>query len=137
MGKVDLLTNTLQPETGSSGYLGIPVLIAGRTGVANFDSGALLTTPGSEVQVASFTTPAGKTRTLHNVMLSCSREGTMKIYHGTVVIGSGRTTGANANISFKFDPGYPISEGDTVAVKFKALAGPAVDVEAFLQSTET
>ena len=136
MGKVDLLTNTLQPETGSSGSVGIPVIIAGLTGTAKFDSDASTGNKGVPVLVVSFTVPAGYQRDLQQVMLSSSVSGKMEIKIGPNIIGSKRTAPGNPNIDFKFWPAHPISAGETVEVRFTATNQSGSDVEAYVQSTE-
>jgi len=136
MGKVDLLTNTLQPETGSSGFIGIPVLIGGLTGSAVFESGSTVTEQSVAKTVATISGPVGKIKALQQVLLSCSGEGKMEIYHGITLIGTRRTAPGKPDATFKFWPAYPIGAGETVVVKFTALTDPIVDVEAFLHSTE-
>lgn len=94
------------------------------------------TTPGVEVEVISHTVGAGKIRHLHQCKVSCSTQGKYSIFHGSTLIGSGRTGPGKGEGSHEWRPMYDVPAGDTFRVNYYSVHPPTTDLEVFLDTTE-
>jgi hypothetical protein len=115
----------------------LKTLFAGLAGDPKLDTGSEPTDPGNEVEVIRKTIDVGKKRELTQIFLSSNVSGKMEVFHGTDSIATGRTNPGHPGVFFSWLPSRPIAAGETVSVKFTALANtPVATVEAFLQSVE-
>ena len=96
-----------------------------------------VTTPGVEQTLFSFAVPAGKTRNLTSLKVSCRLPTNFYLTAGGATIASGRTGAGNPNAKFDWSPVRGIAAGTTVELKMLARSGlPATDVEAYLMSSD-
>lgn len=119
---------------GKGGYIGVTTDV----GEPSHTRGSILSVPGSEVTVASFTSPASVQRNLRNILIHTGSVGNYTILlDGATVIGSGSIAPGELNGHFKFDPPYPIPSGSVVDLKFAALAdSPASLVRGYLMASD-
>lgn len=107
------------------------------SGVRFFESTQTVTIPGTEQTLISETVGAGLNINLLDCQVSCVREGLLKIYVNSAVIGSARTGPGNPNALFLWTPFHTVLVGETIAVKFTASSWtPVTNVEVYLQGRE-
>lgn len=95
------------------------------------------TDPGNAKQILSFTVPASTTRTLHQVLFSCTMRGKLVVKADGVTIAVARTAPGKPDINFPFFPGRPIAALQVVTVEFTARAtSPIVDCETQVMATD-
>jgi hypothetical protein len=111
---------------------------SGLDGIPVFNSATgIQTDPGNSKQILTFTVPAGKTRTLHTIYLSCTMRGKMIVKSDGVIIGIARTAPGKPDINFPFYPGRAIAENKDVTITFIARSNsPIVDCDVFTMSTD-
>jgi hypothetical protein len=111
--------------------------ISGVQGTPVFFEDSVISDPGNAKLVLSFTVPAGTTRTLYQVLLSCNVRGKMQVKHEGVVIAVARTQPGSPNILFPFFPGRSVPENDTVEIEFTARSdSQAATIDAQIHATD-
>lgn len=95
-----------------------------------------VTTPNIEQTLISETVSAGKTYALKSVRVTCRRDLKYEVYVDSVLAGSGRTGAGNLNDDFIFSSAFNANAGEDIEVKVLASAGPASDVEVYLQAID-
>ena len=107
------------------------------SGDAVYLDGLDTTTPGSEQTLDSFVVPAGKTRLLSRIKVSCFQPGTWIARVGSDIIGSGRTSAGHPDSSIEILPRRSLAALSTFTLKFTArTGGPATDVTYHVMATE-
>lgn len=106
-------------------------------GDGDFVDAQTVTTPGVEQTLFSFAVPAGKTKNLTSLKVSCRLPTNFYLTAGGATIASGRTGAGHPNAKFDWSPVRGIAAGTTIELKLLAKSGvPATDVEAYLMSSD-
>lgn len=93
-------------------------------------------TDGSLQTLISLMVPVSKLWKVRKVDI-CSRcYGEFYLIANSVIIGEGKTSPIESNLSFILSPYFKVSENVTIEVKFKMNYGPQLDVSAYLHLTE-
>lgn len=101
-------------------------------------AGSSVTVPGSEVDLISYTVPAGKIFNMLGAYVSCFQDGTMRVKINSSVVCTLRTGPGCPDASFFWIKPRKATEGQTVCVGFEALADSSPsDVEAYLDAALT
>jgi len=88
-------------------------------------SGTIAASPGATVTVFSFSVPVATTRKVNTLFVTSENPGRFSLESGGSEIAAGELFEAEKNITFKFDPTYPISAGTLVELKYTAPTEPS------------
>ena len=92
-------------------------------GTPFFTTGTTTSSPGSSVNLTSFSVPASTTRKFSRIHVSSYAQGIFTLTAGGSTIAKGRTVAGNPNVFFRFDPKNPQSASTSISLDFEQVAG--------------
>lgn len=108
--------------------------VGGET-VPFFLQDATVTTPNVLQNIFNFTGPLN--RKISKIKVSCRQSVTFNLLlNDTIIIASGRTGPARANVEFNFLPYYPIIGSDNIKLNIIQSYGPSTDIECYLMGSD-
>lgn len=97
----------------------------------------LLTTPGLPQTLITGMVGLGVTRRFTRATVRCRATGVFYVLQDTTIIGSGCTDSPQQNVSFVWDPGFPIATGLSFSLVFTSSVGtPVASIEAYLMGED-
>ena len=109
-------------DTGTMQFIRCPMpvtIISDTTEGAHYHiRGSLPAIPGSPITLITDTVPGGTLRRLHKLWVTAYNDGYFSLKVNGLEIATGLISNVQHNISFNFEPHYPISAGGVIELKY-------------------